>query len=114
MNQTYSCDRCETILTETTQIIYCECGYMWCSEACAFEDGFQYGVQLDGFGRPCHVLEGATCGYCRPDKCDDTALLNHALDLLNLTKAQLIESLKTKRETNEGDDYEENDRLRSY
>lgn len=114
----YACDYCGDIFCDCGDYVSCECGKHWCSEECAEEDGFERGHcglnkdtddgvpeedcdfakngECNSWGYECEHWTKESCKYCRNEDFDDYKLLNFALEVLNVTREELIEDYKKK------------------
>ena len=84
----YPCDCCEYVFCDCGDYVQCECGKHWCSDECAKEEGFK--VEVDN-----EEEYGTSCGYCRNEVFTDEELLDHALDLLNMTREELTKKKRS-------------------
>lgn len=97
----YSCNHCGGSFPDCGDFKMCECGYRWCSYECAEADGYKHKYWTDENGED---WEEQSCQYCRKEEFEDSALLEHALELLNLTRSELMEKYKfTLNSSNFGD-----------
>lgn len=111
----YVCKSCEDTFSDCGKYISCEsCGTRWCGETCAEEDGYikehcslhpdlddydlmtEYRIKHCGFGScaDCGYFVPDSCKYCREEDFDDDVLLEHALELLDMTRDELIARYK--------------------
>lgn len=88
----YFCDRCGDSIPVVIDYVGCSCGYTWCSDICAKKDGYDDGFQLDEDGN--EIYKDSTCNYCRGDDFDNEELLRYSLELLKITREQLVVKLK--------------------
>lgn len=107
----YACNNCGETFSDCGHYITCEsCGTRWCSYECAKEDGYideHCGKHSDLDDRDlmenyrekhcayddccdCEYYNAASCKYCRNEDYDDLTLLNKALELLNMSRAELV------------------------
>jgi len=98
----YSCDHCgEAFGDYWDGYEMCECGKHYCSQECANDNGFiRYDEEYEG-EIPMHKngkweLE-SSCVFCRGESVEDEKLLNFALEVLNVSKDELIEDYKKSR-----------------
>lgn len=106
------CERCEKTFADCSGYTVCEsCNTHWCSDECAEEDGYvreHCKLHLDLDDRDlmeeyreghcnyddccdCPHYESASCKYCRKEDYDDSLLLNYCMELLSVTREELIE-----------------------
>lgn len=111
----YVCKSCGNTFPDCRKYISCEsCGARWCDETCAKEDGYikehcslhpdldnyvlmtEYRIKHCGFGScaDCRYFVLDSCKYCREEDFDDDVLLEHALELLGITRDELIARYK--------------------
>lgn len=86
----YACESCGATFPDVAEYKMCACGRNWCDEECASEHGLQVPEDEDGD----YDYDNATCDFCRGEEFDDYVLLNHAQELLDMSREQLIESYK--------------------
>lgn len=81
----FPCSRCCESICDCGSYVRCECGYKWCSDACAKEDGFNNGwdEELDEDVEP-------SCKYCRDEDLDDSTLLKFVLKHAKLTRKKAL------------------------
>lgn len=110
----YSCNNCGETFSDCGSFVSCEtCGTKWCCDECAEEDGYiaEHCKKYDVYGysdlgderriRGCkysyccdcpeHVSD--SCKYCRNEDYDDLTLLNKALELLQMSREELVEAV---------------------
>lgn len=101
----YVCERCgETFPDCMDGIVWCECGNVWCCLECAYKDGYQFGVEVDEDGEEYETEEGSSCKYCRGEEFYDNELLEYSLELLQMTKEELVIKLKEHKQSIEKED----------
>lgn len=109
----YVCDKCQNVTVN--YCVRCEnCGRTWCSDECASEDGHRptFCDKYEVFGDDevelcrkihkceyddcikCDYLVPESCKYCREEDFEDYKLLKYALQLLNMTRQELIDKIK--------------------
>lgn len=85
----YSCKNCGETFPDCGDYVGCECGKHWCSDECAEVDGFQ--EEEDGFQPVDSQWEQETsCQFCRKEDFEDSELLTLALELLKITREDLV------------------------
>lgn len=100
----YSCNYCGETFPDCGDYTYCECGNSWCSDECATEEGYVkeycklgYDVEDNEEEDCCHECYGCSfhvetsCNYCRNEDYSNETLLDYALDLLGISRSNLIE-----------------------
>lgn len=111
----YSCHYCEDTFPDCGEYVNCECGNHWCSMECAEEEGFvsQYcklhpdlddSELMDEYARKhcnrkycsddCENYVLSSCKFCREEDYEDRELLEQALNLLNMSREELIRKIK--------------------
>lgn len=111
----YPCSNCGDTYCDCGDYITCNedaggCGRDWCSDDCAIEDGYEKEHCKKGYdvyyGEPdesdcemdscieCEYFVPDSCSYCRKELFEDSDLLEKALEMLGLTKEELIEKMK--------------------
>ena len=112
----YTCHYCEDTFPDCGYHVTCEsCGTHWCSDECAEEEGYvaEHCTRYNVYGyedleserkiRKCnhkycdetcefYVLD--SCKYCRGEDYEDGELLSKALDLLDMTREELIKMME--------------------
>jgi hypothetical protein len=106
----YSCCHCGESFPDVDEYVSCECGNKWCCDECAEEDGFirghctkypilnswklmnDYCEENCKFDTctSCEYYEPDSCKYCRHEDYDDYELLGKALELLKMSRDDLI------------------------
>ena len=107
----FTCHYCEDAFPDCGHYVSCEgCRTHWCSDECAKADGYieehckkyyvygyedlkdekkirkcEYKYCVD-----CPDYEPDSCKYCRKEDYDDYVLLDKALELLNMTREDLV------------------------
>lgn len=113
----YTCHSCEDTFPDCGDYVICEsCGTHWCSDKCAEEEGYiaEHCTKYNVFGcedleaerkvRKCvrnycdgtcefYVLD--SCKFCRGEDYEDGELLSKALDLLGMTREELIHKMES-------------------
>jgi hypothetical protein len=112
----YSCKKCGRTFPDCGHYVHCECGEHWCSDECAEADGYEREYcklgcdifeqyleddsdnkcigtkdedgEINCYGCPNYVEE--SCKYCRSEDYDDETLLDKALNLLGMSREELI------------------------
>lgn len=80
----YSCNYCGETFPDCGDYVSCEgCGNCWCSEECAEEQGFRIDVDND-------EEYSTSCNFCRGEDYEDYELLEKALELLKISREDLI------------------------
>lgn len=118
----YSCNYCDGIFSDCGHYItYKTCGTRWCSNECAEEDGWvdehcnKYPVlddrDLMEFYRKkhceyknccdCEHYNPASCKYCREEDYTNYVLLDKALDLLAMTREELVGIVRKRKKVRE-------------
>lgn len=82
----YACDYCEETFCDCGEYVVCDCGNRWCGENCASEEG--YIEEDDNFNGE------SSCNYCRKEDFSNDDLLEKALDLLNISREELVNKMK--------------------
>lgn len=77
----YTCPTCGEAFPDCGPMVWCECGKVWCSDECAAEQGFK---------RDDDEEDEPTCNFCRKEDAEDDKLLAYGLELLGITRAQLV------------------------
>lgn len=113
----YPCSRCGDIYCDCGYFVTCcedkgGCGRDWCSDDCAKEDEYEvehckldkdivYGhcrgeceLSDDACCTECINYIPSSCSYCRHENYEDSELLNKALELLEITREDLISKMK--------------------
>ena len=114
----YICKNCNDTFPDCGTYITCEsCFTHWCSEECAEEDGYiseHCKAHPDLTDRDlmemyrekncnykdccdCEYYEPDSYKYCRKEDFEDYELLEYAMELLNITREQLIQGYKMKK-----------------
>ena len=111
------CRNCEETFCDCGDFVFCEsCGAWWCSEDCANDDGYTKGKcglgkytddgypgeecefavdgRCDKYEKECKYWIAQSCNFCRGEDYDDCDLLLKALDLLGMTREELIKKMK--------------------
>ena len=107
----YTCNNCGYNFPDCGHFVSCEsCGTMWCSDECAEEDGFvrehcskhpdldnrdlmeEYRENHCDFEdcADCEYYNPESCKYCRNEDYEDYVLLTKALELLKMTREELV------------------------
>lgn len=100
-----TCRNCGETFPDCGHFVNCECGEHWCSEECAETDGFEEEHCKLGKSKDddcdleiscwrCENNVERSCKYCREEDFSDEVLLTYTLNLLNLSREQLIEKYK--------------------
>ena len=119
----YTCNRCGETFPDCGPYVSCEgCGTVWCCDECAEEDGFvaEYCKKYDVYGYEdmnnereirgcdysycsdsCPEYVGESCKYCRNEDYDDLTLLNKALELLKMSREELVDLINKEKESEE-------------
>lgn len=114
----YTCKHCEKTFSDHDDgYTFCEtCGSDWCSEECATKDGYikehcNIHPNLNGISEmdeyreeycyddncgECKHYVPEDCNYCRKEDFDDDVLLTYCMELLNITREELVQAYKTK------------------
>lgn len=108
----YTCNNCGETFSDYGYYVSCEdCETKWCCDKCAKEDGYieehckKYNVygyhDLDdereirgceySYCNNCPEYVPDSCKYCRNEDYDDLTLLNKALELLHMSREELVE-----------------------
>lgn len=111
----YTCHKCEETFCDCGEYVSCECGNVWCSEECAEEDGFiaEHCKKHDVYGwsdmnderkirgcdysycsDSCPEYVRDSCKYCREEDYEDRFLLKKALEVLKISREDLIKIVK--------------------
>ena len=106
-----TCNYCEENFPDCGYYVLCEsCGTNWCSEECAEQDGFigencakyQYLYDRDLMEEyrethcdfedctECEHFRPDSCKYCRKEDYTDDVLLDKALELLKMSREELV------------------------
>ncbi|AXQ67023.1 hypothetical protein HOBO_7 [Bacillus phage Hobo] len=89
------CNFCEETFSRCGEFVGCECGKSWCSESCAEADGYQ--EEEEGYTPPgSNWRQDTSCDYCRKEDHDDDTLLEYALELLGMTRYELVDKYNSK------------------
>jgi hypothetical protein len=107
----YTCNNCGYNFPDCGHFVSCEsCGTMWCSDECAEEDGFvreycskhpdldnrdlmeEYREDHCNFEdcADCEYYNPESCKYCRSEDYEDHILLTKALELLKMSREELV------------------------
>lgn len=107
----FTCNYCGEAFPDCIHYISCEnCGTCWCSDECAEEEGFlrehcslhpdlndrdlmeEYREEHCNFEdcTECEHYNPESCSYCRKENYDDYTLLNKALELLGMSREELV------------------------
>ena len=89
----FACDYCGETFPDCGYYVSCEsCGTRWCSDECANEDGFVYRESHCDFEdcTECKHYRPDSCKYCRKEDYDDATLLEKALELLKISREDLV------------------------
>lgn len=110
----YTCNYCGETFSDCGGFVGCECGTKWCDDECAEADGYisehcnlhpdldDYDLMYDYRKNHCdydscykceHYVK-ASCKYCRQEDFDDGVLLEYALNLLNMSREEVINGYK--------------------
>lgn len=114
----YTCKHCgETFSDHDEGYTFCKTCYSdWCSEECAKKDGYikahcnihpslnsisemdEYREEYcyDDSCEECKHYVPDTCNYCRKEDFDDDVLLEYCMELLNITREELVQAYKNK------------------
>lgn len=112
-----SCKRCGDTFPDCGHFVNCECGETWCSDECAEKDGYKeehcklgcglsYG-EPEGYDEKCVYKDKlkndetvyccdcenfimTSCNFCRNEDYDHETLLDKALNLLGMSREELI------------------------
>ena len=109
-----ACNRCGETFPDCGDFVVCEnCCTEWCSWECAEEDGYkpehcnkypelenrdemedyrEENCQHDNCCN-CEYYEPDSCKYCRHEDYDDETLLEKALELLNMSREDLVKKV---------------------
>lgn len=119
----FPCSRCNESYCDCGEYVTCNfeaggCERDWCSYECAEEDGYrecscklgrdindcgsssdecEFGTKTSWGEYECKGCENfieASCSYCRKEDYEDSDLLGKALELLSLTREDLIKKMK--------------------
>lgn len=114
------CKYCENTFPDCGCYISCEsCGTHWCSDECANRDGYireHCSKYSDLEGRDemeeyrekhcdyddccdCKHYESDSCKYCRHEDYDNLTLLKKALELLDMSREDLVKKVNEDKET---------------
>jgi len=87
----YVCQSCEDTFSDCGYFVSCICGYRWCCDECAENDGVvaeydeKTGEKLD---------ESETCKFCRNEDFTDWELFKFARALLGKSREEVVELYK--------------------
>lgn len=105
------CENCGDTFPDCGYYVTCEgCGTDWCSDECAQEDGFvrehcskysylnnrdlmeEYREEYCNFEycTECEYYNPESCKYCRKEDYEDYVLLDKALELLGMSREELV------------------------
>lgn len=111
-----TCDNCGEAFPDCINYVSCEnCGTCWCSYECAEEDGFvrehcskhpdlddrdlmeEYREDHCDFEdcTNCEHYNPESCKYCRKEDYEDYVLLEKALELLKMSREELVKVINT-------------------
>lgn len=110
----YACHYCGDTFPDCGEYVSCGCGMNWCSEECAEEEGYvpehckkynvygyddlenERGIKNCNYDNcdECSEYVQESCNYCRNEDYEDSELLDKALELLNITREELIGIMK--------------------
>jgi hypothetical protein len=114
------CNYCEETFPDCGYFVRCEgCGTEWCSNECAEKDGYKaehctkypeldnYDLMDDYRAEHCNYKYCYDCEYYAPDSCNycrgedyaNETLLSKALELLNMTREDLVNVINKEKET---------------
>lgn len=108
----YTCDNCGETFADCGEYVSCEtCCTKWCCDECAEEDGYvgehcklhpdldDYDIMYEYMKKHCkydsctdceHYVP-YSCKYCRKEDYPDNVLLDYCMELLGVTRDQLVE-----------------------
>lgn len=110
----YTCHHCEDTFPDCGYYVRCQsCGTKWCSDECAEEDGYipeHCSIHKDLKNRDlmeqyrdcyCDHIDCCDCGFYEPDSCkycrcedyEDSFLLEKALEILGISRYDLINAI---------------------
>ena len=92
------CCNCDRTFNDCGDYVSCDCGNSWCNDKCAEKDDLKT-YKEDG-------CEHSSCKYCRGEDFYDDELLKHALELMDITREELIENFKNTQIILKENDYE--------
>lgn len=105
------CKNCGDTFPDYGHFVFCEnCGTHWCSDECAEDDGhveehcskhpdLDNGDLMELYREDhcdfedcteCEYYNPESCKYCRGEDYDDEMLLNKALELLKISREELV------------------------
>lgn len=111
-----TCNYCGEAFPDCIHYVSCEsCGTVWCSDECAEEDGFmrehcsKYPDLNDGDlmeeyraihcdfkdCTECEYYNPESCKYCRKEDYEDYVLLEKALELLKMSREDLVRMINS-------------------
>jgi hypothetical protein len=83
------CKFCEDTFPDCGKFVSCECGEKWCSDSCAEADGFRR--EPEGFTpEGASWVQDTSCNFCRSEDANDSELFSFALELLSITRSELV------------------------
>lgn len=120
----YSCNYCDETFPDVGRYVTCDCGNHWCCNECAEEDGWidthcsKYPMLDDidlmeayrekhcaiDYCYSCEYYRPSSCNYCREEDYEDCVLLDKALDLLAMTREELVGIVRKEKEHKEKND----------
>lgn len=110
------CDNCGDTFPDCGYYVSCEsCGTCWCSDECADDDGFvrehcskhpdlddrdlmeEYRENHCDFDdcTECENYNPESCKYCRKEDYEDYVLLEKALELLKMSREELVRAINS-------------------
>lgn len=113
-----TCSYCEDNFADCGYYVTCEtCGTNWCSDGCAEAEGFvrehcskhtdlddrdlmeEYREEHCDYEDccDCEYYNPESCKYCRHEDYADFVLLNKALELLKMSREELVEAINSER-----------------
>ncbi|EML6324883.1 hypothetical protein QCQ60_005227 [Bacillus cereus] len=92
----YVCKSCEDTFCDCGYFVSCICGYRWCCDECAENDGVAGEIDEETGD----VLDDSnTCKFCRNEDFTDWELFKFARALLGKSREELVELYKEKGKT---------------
>ncbi len=91
------CEFCSDTFSKCGTFASCDCGKSWCSDSCAEADGLR--DEWEGYTPPGETWEQDTsCEYCRKEDHGDDVLLEYALELLGMSRYELVGKYNSKKD----------------
>lgn len=116
------CKNCGDTFCDCGEYVSCECGTNWCSDECAEADGYRKErckldcsqddeemddcIKKEEYNKSgyvscwdCENYIESSCNFCRNEDYDDITLLNKALELLGISRENLINKINKEKKS---------------